>query len=67
MQHSGARDRVQRCPVRALIPGREQPAKAPWRLALVTVLQFAETLSNQRAAEAVRGRIDWKYLLGLGR
>jgi hypothetical protein len=29
------------------------------------VLQFAEELSDQQAAEAVRGRIDWNYLLGL--
>jgi transposase len=42
-----------------------QPAECPWRLALVTLLQFAENLSDRRAAEAVRGRIDWKYLLGL--
>src|SRR4051812_21112162 len=48
-----------------LFPSRGQPAEAPWRLALVTVLQFAENLSDRRAAEAVRGRIDWKYLLGL--
>jgi len=31
---------------------------------LVTVLQFRENLSDRRAAEAVRARIDWKYLLG---
>lgn len=42
-----------------------QPAEAPGRLALVTVLQFAEGLSDRQAAEAVRGRIDWKYMLGL--
>jgi transposase len=48
-----------------LFPSRGQPAETPWRLALVTVLQFAENLSDRRAAEAVRGRIDWKYLLGL--
>ncbi|WP_262032496.1 IS1182 family transposase [Microvirga sp. Mcv34] len=42
-----------------------QPAECPWRLALVSLLQFAENLSDRRAAEAVRGRIDWKYLLGL--
>lgn len=42
-----------------------QPAEAPWRLALVTVMQFAEGLSDRQAAEAVRGRIDWKYRLGL--
>jgi transposase len=44
---------------------RGRPAEAPWRLALVTVLQFAEGLSDRQAAEAVRGRIDWKYALGL--
>jgi transposase len=48
-----------------LFPRRGQPAEAPWRLALVTVLQFAENLPDRQAAEAVRGRIDWKYLLGL--
>lgn len=48
-----------------LFPARGQPGLAPWRLALVTVLQFAEGLSDRQAAEAVRGRIDWKYALGL--
>jgi transposase len=48
-----------------LFPIRGQPAATPWRLALVTVLQFAEGLSDREAAEAVRARIDWKYLLGL--
>jgi transposase len=49
----------------ALFPKRGQPAEAPGRLALVTVLEFAEGLSDRQAAEAVRSRIDWKYLLGL--
>lgn len=49
----------------ALYPDRGQPAVAPWRLALVSVLQFVEGLSDRQAAEAVRGRIDWKYALGL--
>src|SRR6476646_7688054 len=48
-----------------LYPRRGQPALAPWRLALVTVLQFREDLSDRRTADAVRARIDWKYLLGL--
>jgi len=48
-----------------LFPSRGQPAEAPWRLALVTVLQFAEGLSDRQAADAVRSRIDWKYALGL--
>ncbi len=44
---------------------RGRPAIAPWRLALVTVMQFAEGLSDRQAAQAVRARIDWKYALGL--
>lgn len=48
-----------------LYPQRGQPAEAPWRLALVTVFQFQEGLSDRQAAEAVRGRIDWKYALSL--
>ena len=50
----------------ALFPTRGQPAEAPARLALATVLQFAEGLSDRQAADAVRSRIDWKYVLGLG-
>src|SRR5213595_2139712 len=49
----------------ALFARRGRPAETPWRLALVTVLQFAEGLSDRQAADAVRGRIDWKYALGL--
>src|SRR3954467_10247314 len=49
----------------SLYPARGQPALSPWRLALVTVLQFAEGLSDRQAADAVRGRLAWKYLLGL--
>ena len=44
---------------------RGQPAEAPWRLALVTIMQFAENLTDRQAADAVRGRIDWKYALSL--
>jgi transposase len=49
----------------ALFPSLGRPAEAPWRLALVTVLQFAEGLPDRQAADAVRGRLEWKYLLGL--
>jgi len=49
----------------ALFPRRGQPAEAPGRLALAVVLQFMENLSDREAADAVRGRIDWKYALGL--
>ena len=48
-----------------LYPAEGQPALCPWRLALVTVMQFVENLSDRQAAEAVRSRIDWKYVLGL--
>ena len=48
-----------------LFPQLGQPAQAPFRLALVTILQFLEGLSDRAAADAVRGRIDWKYLLCL--
>jgi transposase len=48
-----------------LYPRRGQPGYTPWRLALVTLLQFREGLSDRQAAEAVRARIDWKYLLAL--
>jgi transposase len=44
---------------------RGRPAVSPARLALVSVLQFAEGLSDRQAADAVRGRIDWKYAPGL--
>jgi len=45
----------------ALFAVRGRPAEAPWRVALVTVLQFGDGLSDRQAADAVRGRIDWKY------
>jgi transposase len=48
-----------------LFPNRGQPAFSPWRLALVTIMQFAEGLSDRQAADAVRARIDWKYALSL--
>jgi transposase len=48
-----------------LFATRGRPAVSPARLALVSVLQFAEGLSDRQAADAVRGRIDWKYALGV--
>ena len=44
---------------------RGQPAEAPGLLAMVTIMQFAEGLTDRQAAEAVGSRIDWKYVLGL--
>lgn len=49
----------------SLFPARGQPAETPWRLALTTVMQFAQGLSDRQAADAVRSRIDWKYALSL--
>src|SRR3989449_1175033 len=46
-------------------PLEGQPGLPPWRLALITIMQFRENLADRQAAEAVRARIDWKYLLGL--
>jgi transposase len=48
-----------------LFPTHGQPALAPWRLALVTVLQFMEHLTDRQAAEAVGDRLAWKYALSL--
>src|SRR5713226_5208803 len=48
-----------------LFPKRGRAAEAPWRLALVSVLQALENLSDRQAAEMVRGRLDWKYALSL--
>jgi transposase len=44
---------------------RGAPGMSPAQLAMVTVLQFAENLTDRQAADAVRGRLDWKYCLGL--
>ena len=49
----------------ALFPDHGQPATSPARLALVSVLQYVEGLSDRQAADAVRGHIDWKYALAL--
>jgi hypothetical protein len=44
---------------------RGRPGWSPGRLALVTVLQMAENLTDRQAADAVRDKISWKYALGL--
>jgi transposase len=46
-------------------PLRGQPTVSPGQLALITIMQFMEGLTDRQTAEAVRGRIDWKYALGL--
>src|SRR5919109_5291569 len=49
----------------ALFSPTGRPAEAPAQLALITIMQFAEGLSDAQAADAVRARIDWKYALEL--
>ncbi|MCC5605205.1 IS1182 family transposase [Nostoc favosum] len=49
----------------SLYPQRGQPAQAPWRLAMILVMQYLENLSDRQAASSVQGRIDWKYALSL--
>ncbi|MCX5233284.1 transposase [Streptomyces sp. NBC_00233] len=44
-------------------PSRGRPAVSPGALALVSVLQYAEGLTDRQAADQVR--MDWKFLLGL--
>jgi transposase len=44
----------------ALFSPEGAPGLPPWRLVLVTLLQFHEPLSDRQGAEAVRARIDWK-------
>lgn len=48
-----------------LYPQRGRPTYSLWRLALVTVFQFLENLTDRQAADAVRSRLDWKYALSL--
>ena len=52
-------------PFAHLFPHNGRPVEAPWRLAFITVVQFLEELPDRQAADAVRGRIDLKYALGL--
>jgi transposase len=44
---------------------RGRPGWSPGRLALITVLQMVENLTDRQAAEAVVDKISWKYALGL--
>ncbi|WP_370340176.1 IS1182 family transposase [Catenulispora sp. MAP5-51] len=45
-------------------PHQGGPALSPATLALVSVLQYAERLTDRQAAHAAAARIDWKYALG---
>jgi transposase len=49
-----------------LYPPSGRPVEvAPWRLALVVVMQYIEGLTDRQAADAVRRCMDWKYALSL--
>jgi transposase len=49
-----------------LYPPQGRPVEvAPWRLALVVVMQYLERLTDRQAADAVRRCIDWNYALSL--
>jgi transposase len=49
----------------ALYPPSGQEASQPWRIVLLLVMQFMENYTDRQAAEAMRIRIDWKYVLSL--
>jgi transposase len=49
----------------AAFGARGRPGHPPARLAVITVLQMAENLTDRQAAEAVATRLDWQYALGL--
>ena len=49
----------------AVYPVRGAPGISPAQLAMVTVLQFCENLTDRQAADEARGRVDWKYCLSL--
>src|SRR5262245_18959407 len=51
--------------VAALFPLEGQPGLPPWPWARVTILPVRDNLTARQAAEAVRGRMDGTYLLGL--
>ncbi len=49
-----------------LYPAEGRPVEvAPWRLALVMVMQYIEGLTDRQAADAVRRCMDWQYALSL--
>lgn len=48
-----------------LFSSQGKPAASPGYLAMVTAMQYMEGVSDRQAADNVRGRIDWKYALGL--
>jgi transposase len=48
-----------------LYPAVGSLAEQPWRLVLLSVIQYMENYTDRQAAEAMRERIDLKYALSL--
>jgi transposase len=46
-------------------PRVDNQQKPAFRLALITLMQYAEGFTDRQAADAVRTRIDGKYVLSL--
>lgn len=46
-------------------PKTGQVAEQPWRLAMMSVIQYMENYTDRQAAEALKTRIDLKYALSL--
>jgi transposase len=42
-----------------------KPSYSVWRLALITILQTIEGLTDRQAAQAMEIRLDWRYALSL--
>lgn len=49
----------------ALYLADKQFAEQSWRIALVLLMQYMENYTDDEVVEAMRTRIDWKYVLGL--
>lgn len=54
-----------RIDVKKLDPGVHMDATTSFRLALVSAFQYAESMTDELAAEATLRRMDWKYALYL--
>jgi len=49
----------------SLYPKSGQLAEQPWRLAVMSIIQYMENYTDRQATEALRARIDLKYALSL--
>jgi len=49
----------------SLYPKTGQSAEQPWRLAIMSVIQYMENYTDRQAADELKARIDLKYALSL--